>query len=90
MPHTIVHGQAHIIFPGPTRNSSIRVRRRHPFGAATFVVYQTGNPDAVLGAGSCAALTAMPNYIEVMIPAGVGFTVQSVDNDIDVERPVNF
>jgi hypothetical protein len=60
------------------------VRRQDPFGAATFTTYEQGNANNVLGAGYCPALTAVPNYCRFSVTAGVAFTVQSLDSNLEV------
>jgi hypothetical protein len=90
MPTTNVIGKSHLNFPpGQHRSFTIRARRVHPIGAATFTVYETSNPGRTLGAGSCPALSARPNYIEITIPQGVAYTVQSLDGDLSIESPFN-
>ncbi|GLU33499.1 hypothetical protein WKR88_26550 [Trinickia caryophylli] len=90
MPTSNVPGQSHLSFPGSTlRHFSIRIRRLNPFGAANFVVYETHNKNNIRSAGSCPALSAVPNYIEVIIPQNVPYTVQALDGDLTVEEPAN-
>jgi hypothetical protein len=62
----------------------IQVRRYMPFGAAPFVVFREDNRQT-LGAGSCPALTAQPNYISVYIPANTPFYVQNVSDTVPIE-----
>ena len=88
MPTTNVPGQSHISFAGSAlRHFSIRIRRFNPFGPANFVVYETNNKNNIRSAGSCPALSAVPNYVEVLIAQNVPYTVQALDGDLTVEEP---
>ncbi|MBZ5713889.1 hypothetical protein [Nannocystis pusilla] len=90
MPITHIPSQTEMNFAASTlRDFSIRIQRLNPFGAASFVVYETNNPGRTLAAGTCPALSAAPNFVEVMIRQNVAFTVQSLDGELAVEEPGN-
>lgn len=56
----------------------------HLVPPASFLVFQSNNVANVLGAGTCPALTAVPNFVRVNVPANTPVTVLCLNNPLDV------
>jgi hypothetical protein len=69
----------------PQNITKCKVKRVDPFGEAMFVAYVNNDPNNVIGAGSCPALSAHPNYCSFIINQNdyPSFILQSVSGELE-------